>query len=114
MNRKGVKRVCLALKGATLDHPWGDDHDVYKVGGKMFAMIGSEGGLSLKVSDIGFEVLTESGRARPAPYLARAKWVHVDDLNDWPKDELVAQLRAAHALIAAKLPKKRRTELGVG
>ena len=113
MNRKDVKRVCLALKGVTLDHPWGDDHDVYKVGGKMFAMIGSIGGLSLKVSDIAFEVLTESGRARPAPYLARAKWVHLDDPNDWPKDELVAQLRAGHSLIAAKLAKKIRTELGL-
>lgn len=113
MNRKDVKRVCLALKAVTLDHPWGDDHDVYKVGGKMFAMIGSQGGVSMKVSDIGFEVLTESGRARPAPYLARAKWVHVDDLNDWPRDELVAQLRAAYGLIAAKLGKKTRAALGL-
>jgi predicted DNA-binding protein (MmcQ/YjbR family) len=113
MDRKGVKRVCLALKGVTLDHPWGDEHDVYKVGGKMFAMIGSQGGLSLKVSGIAFEVLTETGRARPAPYLARAQWVHLDDPSDWPKDELVAQLRSAHSLIAAKLPKKVRTELGL-
>ena len=113
MERKDVKRICLALKGATLDHPWGDDHDVYKVGGKMFAMIGSLGGVSFKVSDIAFEVLTESGRARAAPYLARAKWVHLDDLGDWPKDELVAHLRGAHSLIAAKLPKKVRTDLGL-
>ncbi len=77
----------------------------------MFAMIGSIEVLSLKVSDIAFEVLTDSGRARP--YLARAKWVHLDDPNDWPKDELVAQLRAAHSLIAAKLPKKVRTQLGL-
>ncbi len=73
MDRKGVGRVCLALNGVTLDHPWGGDHDAYKVGGKMFAMIGSMGGLSFKASDIAFEVLTESGKARPAPYLARAK-----------------------------------------
>ena len=80
----------------------------------MFAMIGSMGGLSFKVSDIAFEVLTDSGRARPAPYLARAKWVHLESLNDWPKDEVVAQLRAAHSLIVAKLPKKVRTQLGLG
>jgi predicted DNA-binding protein (MmcQ/YjbR family) len=114
MDRKGVKRVCLALKGVKLDHPWGDEHDVYKIGGKMFAMIGSEGGVSFKVSDIAFEVLTQSGRARAAPYLARAKWVHLDDLNDWPKDELVDHLRAAYSLILAKLPKKLQTELSKG
>jgi predicted DNA-binding protein (MmcQ/YjbR family) len=111
MDRKGVARVCLALKGVTLDHPWGDDHDAYKVGGKMFALIGAMGGLSFTVSDIAFEVLTKSGRARPAPYLARAKWVYLDNPDDWPEDELAAQLRAAHNLIAAKLPKKVRTGL---
>src|SRR5882672_6554725 len=98
MDGKGVARVCLALKGVTLDHPWGDDHDAYKVGGKMFALIGGLGGLSLKVSDIAFEVLTEGGRARPAPYLARATWVHLDNPDDWPEDELAVQLRAAHTL----------------
>ncbi|MEO3434473.1 MmcQ/YjbR family DNA-binding protein [Inquilinus sp. CAU 1745] len=113
MDRKGVGRVCLAFTGATLDHPWGEDHDAYKVGGKMFAMIGAMGGLSFKVSEIAFEVLTESGRARPAPYLARAKWVHLDDPNDWPDDELADHLRAAHTLIAAKLTKKVRAELGL-
>ena len=39
----------------------------------MFALIGAVGGLSMKASDISFELLTESGRARPAPYLARVK-----------------------------------------
>ena len=64
MDRVGVGKVCLALPGATLDHPFGDDHDAYKVGGKMFAIVGGMGGLSFKVSDIAFEVLTENGRAK--------------------------------------------------
>lgn len=113
MDRKGVGRVCLALKGVTLDPPWDQDHDAYKVGGKMFAVIGAMGGLSFKATEIAFEVLTESGRARPAPYLARAKWLHLDDPDDWPDPELADHLRAAHALIAAKLTKKVRAELGL-
>ena len=44
MDRAGVGRVCLALPAATLDHPFGDDHDTYKVGGKMFAMVGATRG----------------------------------------------------------------------
>ncbi len=113
MDRAGVAKACLALPGATLDHPFGDDHDAYKVGGKMFAIIGGMSGLSFKVSDIAFEVLTETGRARPAPYLARAKWVHLDDPSDWPDDELADHLRTAHALIAGKLTKKARAALGM-
>ncbi|MBU2326319.1 MAG: MmcQ/YjbR family DNA-binding protein [Alphaproteobacteria bacterium] len=113
MDRQGVGKVCLALTGVTLDHPFGDDHDCYKAGGKMFAMVGAQGGLSFKVSDIAYEVLTEDGRARPAPYLARAKWVHLDDISAWPDDELAEHLAIAHGIIAAKLTKKARAALGL-
>jgi predicted DNA-binding protein (MmcQ/YjbR family) len=113
MDRAGVGKVCRTLPGVTLDHPFGDDHDAWKVGGKMFAIVGGAGGLSFKVSDIAWEVLTEAGRARPAPYLARAKWVHLDDPADWPDEELADHLVIAHGLIAAKLTKKARAALGL-
>jgi predicted DNA-binding protein (MmcQ/YjbR family) len=113
VTREGVGEVCLALPGVTLDHPFGDDHDAYKVGGKMFVIVGGMGGLSFKVSEIAFEVLTETGRARPAPYLARAKWVHLEDPADWPDEELADHLKQAHAIVAAKLTKKERAALGL-
>lgn len=113
MDRAGVKRFCLSLPAATLDHPFGEDHDAYRVGGKMFALVGGTGGLSFKASDIAFEVLTETGRAVPAPYLARGKWVHLADPADWPDDDLTDHLAAAHALIAAKLTKTARKALGL-
>lgn len=113
MDRAGVGKVCLALPGATLDHPFDAGHDAYRVGGKMFAIVGGMGGVSFKVSDIAFEVLTGEGRARPAPYLARAKWVHLEDPADWPDDELAEHLAIAHGLVAGKLPKKQRAALGL-
>lgn len=113
MDRAGVGKVCRTLPGVTLDHPFGNDHDAWKVGGRMFAIVGAAGGLSFKVSDIAWEVLTEAGRARPAPYLARAKWVHLDDPADWPDDELAEHLAIAHGLIAAKLTRKARAALGL-
>ena len=45
-------------------------------------MVGATGGVSFKVSDIAYEVLTESGQARPAPYMARAKWVNLARIDD--------------------------------
>lgn len=113
MDRAGVKRYCLSLPAVTLDHPFGPGHDAYKIGGRMFALIGAMDGLSFKVSDIAYAVLTETGRAAPAPYLARAKWVHLNDPADWPDDELTEHLVNAHALIAAKLTRKARTDLGL-
>lgn len=113
MDREGIRKACLALPAVTLDHPFGDDHDAYKVGGRMFAIVGGEGGVSFKVSDIAFEVLTGDGRGRPAPYLARAKWVNLPDPGAWPDDELAEHFAIAHSLIAAKLTKKQRAELGL-
>ena len=113
MDRAGIGKTCLALPGVTLDHPFGDHHDAYRIGGKMFVMVGAEGGVSFKVSDIAYEVLTETGRARPAPYLARARWVNLPDPEAWDDEELAEHFAIAHRIVAAKLTKKVRAGLGL-
>ncbi|CAN5175707.1 MmcQ/YjbR family DNA-binding protein [soil metagenome] len=116
MDRAAIGKVCLALPGVTLDHPFGDHHDAYRIGGKMFVMVGESGGVSFKVSDIAYEVLTETGRARPAPYLARAKWVNIEDPEDapdWTDEDLADHFRTAHAIVASRLTRKVRAGLGL-
>ena len=65
MDRAGVGEACLALPGATLDHPFGPGHDGYEAIGKMLGIVGAEGGLSFKLSDIAYAVLTGAGGAGP-------------------------------------------------
>ena len=108
--------AAIALPGATLSVQWGDSQ-VYKVGGKMFAVLGGAvggGGFSFKASEVAFAVLTEAGLARPAPYLARAQWLLIADLAGQDGDEVVGWLVQAHALVAAKLTRRARAELGLG
>ncbi|PZQ65862.1 MAG: hypothetical protein DI570_00125 [Phenylobacterium zucineum] len=113
MTGEDLHAAALALPAATMDVQWGDDH-VYKVGGKMFAAANGAGtNLSFKASDIAFEALTEAGRARPAPYMARAKWVSFDDLASLDPAEVRGWLATAHGLVAAKLTRKARAELGL-
>ena len=115
MTPEAFDAAAMALPGATMTIQWGDDH-VYKVGGKMFAVLGGavgRKGFSLKASDVAFEVLVETGRAIPAPYLARAQWLHFDDLAGLDDAEVADWLKTAHGLIAAKLTKKARAELGL-
>jgi len=113
MTPEAFDAACRALSGVTMDVQWGADH-VYKVGGKMFAVCGPTAfGVSLKVSDIAFEALVESGAARPAPYLARAKWVRFDSLAAQDDAEMADWLANAHALVAAKLTKAARRSLGL-
>ena len=112
MTPEGVDAWCLSLPAATMTIQWEVDQ-VYKVGGKMFAVLGPGGTLSFKASDIAFEMLSESGAARPAPYMARAKWVFLDDLGSMADADLQDYLKTAHALTAAKLTLKLQRALGL-
>ncbi len=116
MKFEDFDRMALALPGVVMDIKWEADR-TYCVGARIFAFAGALGQETprymFKASDLGFEMLVESGVALPAPYLARARWVQLkahDALND---AELSAYVREAHALIAAKLTRKARAELGI-
>ena len=85
MTPAALDKACRALPATTMDVQWGEDH-VYKVGGKMFACVGPSHTISFKVSDIAYEALTEGGRAKPAPYMARAKWAFFDDYRPLDAD----------------------------
>src|SRR5436189_263980 len=112
MTPGALEKAALALPGATLSIQWGDDR-VYKVGGKMFAATnGTSSNLSMKMTDIAFEALTETGPPRQAPYLAKGHWVIVD-LADIAADELASWLASSHSLIAAKLTRQVKRELGI-
>jgi predicted DNA-binding protein (MmcQ/YjbR family) len=111
MTREEVAAHCIALPAVTTVVQWGGS-DVYKVGGKVFAICGLSGGISFKVTPIGFVVLTEDGPGRQAPYCAKGHWVNVA-LDGAPDADLADWLTTAHALIAAKLTRKARAELGL-
>ena len=113
MTPEAFEKAAIALAGTTSQVQWGGEQ-VYKVGGKMFAVTDvAATRLSLKVSDIAFEALIDSGQARTAPYLARAKWVRFDDLAALDDADVEGWLTNAHALVAAKLTRKARRELGI-
>ncbi len=97
---------CLSLPGTTEDVKWENDF-CFSVGGKMFAAcgLGSEG-IGFKCSEERFHVLIEREGIRPAPYLARAHWVSVEDASCVADDEMREWLREAHAIVRSKLPKR--------
>lgn len=112
MSRAFVNAHCAALPGAEVSDPWGGGHDAWKVGGKLFAVVGSmDTGVSVKTPDIETaSLLIEVGRAERAPYFHRS-WVHLP----WgavPDEELAERLDTSYRLIRAGLPKKVRAGLG--
>ena len=98
----------MSLPGATETIQWGDDR-VFKIGGKMFACSGLtvDSLYSFKVDDERFLELTDLEGVRPAPYLARAKWIQLNPAEcRIPDADIKALVRNSYALVFAKLPKK--------
>ncbi len=113
MDRDGVRSICLGLAGATENVQWGSDL-VFKVAGKMFAVMNLEPGpvaLSFKCSPEDFQDLGERPGCLPAPYLARAQWIALERLDALPAREVQRLLRQSYDLVVARLPKKARASL---
>jgi predicted DNA-binding protein (MmcQ/YjbR family) len=117
MTPKQIDAFCRKLPATTRTVQW-EGVTVFKVGGKMFCLIGPPGHsvarLCFKCPPEHFDALSHAEGFRPAPYLARAKWVALEDPEVLTAAETRAYLSQAHAVIAAALPRKKRQELGLG
>ena len=114
MNLEALRKFCGGLPGATRDIKWGAD-EVYSVGAKMFAVFWIDKGkaktVSFKAGSDRFLELTDLSGIVPAPYLARAHWVQVQDAKALSDSDARALIAHSHALVVAKLPKKIRATL---
>ena len=117
MTRDEFDRFCAGLKASTNVIQWGNA-SVWKVGGKIYAICsrwgeGDHQKIGFKCSDFSYMVLIEQEGIIPAPYLARAKWVQLNDNSAMSDEELRAYITQAHKIIAAKLTKAKQRELGL-
>jgi len=116
MRHAEVDKLCRSLTSATLTVQWGEER-VYKIGGKMFAMLSGKDDkpyhLYFKAGETSFHILTHVKNIIPAPYFAKSHWVYLERLDALGTKELKAYLARAHALVAAGLSRKKRAELGL-
>ena len=112
MHRAAFEAFVLSLPKTTLVRQWRDD-SVGKIGGKVFALLDRDPGeIWLKVSPMAYELLTELDGIRPAPYFARAGWVAISAASPLTEDEIKAYITEALRLVALRLTRKARAELG--
>jgi predicted DNA-binding protein (MmcQ/YjbR family) len=112
MTRALVNAHCATLPGAENSDPWGGGHDAWKVGGKLFAVVGAMDGhvVSVKCPDVETaQLLIETGHAHPAPYFHKS-WVRLE-WGQVPEDELRDRLEISYRIIRAGLPKKLQAAL---
>ena len=104
-----------AFPGAVLDHPFGPEVAVYKLRGKVFAMlVGPEHAarITLKTDPVLAEVLREAYPAvRPGYHTNKRLWntVHLD--VPLPDQALWNMVEASYELVRASLPRRVQAEL---
>lgn len=110
MSRDLVNEICAAQPGAERSDPWGDGHDCWKIGGKLFAVIGTSGdSVSVKTrSPEEAAMLIETGIAAKARYFHRS-WIALP-LDSAP-DELGHRIRVSYMVIRSALTRKARADL---
>ena len=118
MTFEEFNEYCRSLPATTHVVQWGGS-DVWKVGGKVFAIGGwNDGrvtGITFKVSEIEFEILRDRLGLRPAPYLASRgfTWIQHYAAPGLSDDDLEYYIRESHRIVSLGLTKKQQKELGL-
>ncbi len=117
MTQDDFNAYCRSLPATTHVVQWGGA-DVWKVGGKVFAIGGwgdDEPAFTFKAGDVAFELLREQPGLRPAPYLASRgfKWIQHYAAPGLSDGDLKLYLAESHRIVASGLTKKKQRELGL-
>jgi predicted DNA-binding protein (MmcQ/YjbR family) len=112
MTRDQVLDLCASLPGAAEDCPFGDDVAVFKVAGKMFALValvGEPGTVSLKCDpDLALALRTMHQGVRPGYHLNKRHWNTVELDGTVGHDELREMIDHSYELVVSRLPRSRR------
>lgn len=115
MTIEELQSICKKFKGMTEDIKW-ENHLCFNIAEKMFLITSPDTiphSASFKVSNEIFEELSQRDGFMPAPYLARYKWIHLDDINRLSKKEWEYYAEQSYKLIASKLTTKLKKQTGL-
>jgi predicted DNA-binding protein (MmcQ/YjbR family) len=114
MNRNEIRAYCLSKPAAVEDFPFGDDSPaVFKVMGKMFALLPLDGsGISLKCDPAWATVLRQTYPGVTAGYhLNKKHWNSVRLDGSIPDDEIRDMVDHSLQQVVKGLTRKQREEL---
>ena len=116
MNIEQFRDYCLAKKGVTESFPFGEETLVFKVMGKIFALIGLEyspAQANLKCDPKRALQLREDfdGLVRPGYHMNKVHWNTVELERNLPHELLIELIDHSYNLVVKSLTKKLQTEL---
>ena len=113
--RDRVIAACGAKPGSAEDYPFGDEVAVFKVAGRMFALVSlgpPPGSISLKCDpDLAAVLRDHYGAIAPGHHLNKRHWNTVTLDGSVPDEELLELIDHSYELVVARLPRAQRNEL---
>ena len=113
LNRERLCDYCLSQKAAVSDFPFGPDPEVFKVLGKMFALVPVDADpptLTLKCDPMLAEILRQTYPAVEATF-NRRHWNRVTVDGSIPDDEVLEMIDHSYAQVVKGLKKADREKL---
>ena len=113
--RDRVLAECGAKPGSAEDYPFGDEVAVFKVAGRMFALVSlgpPPGSVSLKCDpDLADGLRARYAAITPGYHLNKRHWNTVALDGSVPDEELLELIDHSYELVAARLSRAQRNEL---
>ena len=107
-----IRAYCLSLPGTTFDFPFDAETCVFRVGGKMFALVGINSEpprVSLKCDpELSRDLRTAFEGIVPGYHMNKEHWNTVATRSDVPPEKVTWLIDHSYQLVLASLPKNRR------
>ena len=115
MTNDSIRNHCLGLPHVTEVVQW-ESHLLFKIGGKMFAMIDLDGHrCSVRCTPDGYVELVEMADIVPTSHnMWKYHWVTLESLTALPEREFRRLLTTAYEIVRAGLPKGVQASLDAG
>lgn len=114
MDRNELRLYCLSRRAAVEDFPFGDDVAVFKVAGRVFALLPVAGParISLKCDPTWAVVLRQTYPAvKPGWHLNKKHWNTVEVDGSITDDEILEMVEHSYQLVVKGLTKTERARL---
>jgi predicted DNA-binding protein (MmcQ/YjbR family) len=115
MTRDQVLHFCSRLRGAAEDYPFGDEVAVFKIEGKMFALValtGEPGSVNLKCDpELALVLRARYEAVRPGYHQNKRHWNTVELDGTVEEVELREMINHSYELVISRLPRNQRARL---
>jgi predicted DNA-binding protein (MmcQ/YjbR family) len=112
VDRDRLLTLLGTMPGAVEDYPFGDEVAVFKVGGKMFALVsldGEPGVVNLKCDPaLALQLREQYAAVRPGYHQDKRHWNSVDLDGSLDDEELREMVEHSYELVVSSLPRRAR------